>query len=259
MIIAGIDIGSLTTKVAILKNGTMVSHAIERTGVNTNQIARRLLDEALGNSGLSFGDIDKVIATGYGRISIPFAHKQITEITCNAKGVNHFYPKAKMIIDIGGQDTKVIKMGDKGRVENFLMNDKCAAGTGRFLEVAAQTLEVKLNDLGKLSLKANKAVEISSTCTVFAQTEIVSLVAKQIPRENIIAGLHEAIARRVFSLFSCLNPEGEVVMTGGVAKNAGVVKALENLIKRPLLIPKNPQILTAIGAALLGHDGIINF
>lgn len=258
MIIAGIDVGSLTTKVAILDNGTMVSHGIERTGVNTSQIARHLLDKALSNLGLSFGDLDKVIATGYGRISIPFAQKQITEITCNAKGVTHLYPKARMIIDIGGQDTKVIRVGDNAKVENFLMNDKCAAGTGRFLEVAAQTLEVKLNDLGKLSSKANKAAEISSTCTVFAQTEIVSLVAKQIPRENIIAGLHEAIARRVFGLFSCLNSEGEVVMTGGVARNAGVVKALENLIKRPLVIPKYPQISTALGAALLGYNGLIN-
>lgn len=258
MIIAGVDVGSLTTKVAILNNGTMVSHDIERTGVNTSQIARHLLDKALSNLGLSFGDLDKVIATGYGRISIPFAQKQITEITCNARGVNHLYPKARMIIDIGGQDTKVIKLGDNGRVENFLMNDKCAAGTGRFLEVAAQTLEVKLNDLGKLSSKASMAAEISSTCTVFAQTEIVSLVAKQIPRENIIAGLHEAIARRVFGLFSCLNFQGEVVMTGGVARNAGVVKALENLIKHPLLIPKYPQILTALGAALFGYNGLIN-
>jgi predicted CoA-substrate-specific enzyme activase len=160
-----------------------------------------------------------------------------------------------MIIDIGGQDTKVIKLRDGGRVENFIMNDKCAAGTGRFLEVAAQALEVNLEDLGRLSLKASKTVEISSTCTVFAQTEIVSLVARQIAREDIIAGLHEAVARRVFSLFSCLSPEGDVIMIGGVAKNIGVVNALENLIKRPLIVPENPQILTALGAALMSLPG----
>jgi predicted CoA-substrate-specific enzyme activase len=252
MIIAGIDVGSLTTKMVILKDGTVIFHAIKGTGVNILQVVRSLFDEALGKLGLTFEGVNRIIATGYGRISIPFSQKQVTEITCNAKGVHHLYPQARMIIDIGGQDTKVIKLGEGGRVENFVMNDKCAAGTGRFLEVAAQTMEVDIQDLGMLSSKASTAVEISSTCTVFAQTEIVSLIARQISRENIIAGLHEAIARRVYGLFSSLSPEGEVIMTGGVARNAGVVKALENAIRRSLLVPENPQIVTALGAALIG-------
>ena len=252
MISAGIDVGSLTTKIVLLKDGAMMLHAIKPTGMNILQVVRSLLDEALGRLSLRFEDVNRIIATGYGRISIPFAEKQVTEITCNAKGVHHLYPQARMVLDIGGQDTKVIKLAEGGRVENFAMNDKCAAGTGRFLEVAAQTMEVNVEDLGVLSSKASTAVEISSTCTVFAQTEIVSLIARQVSRENIIAGLHEAIARRVYGLFSGLSPEGEVAMTGGVAKNSGVVKALENLIRRSLLIPENPQVVTALGAALIG-------
>jgi len=215
--------------------------------------AKTVVGEALRKAGLTWQDIEGFVATGYGRVSIPFANKQISEITCTAKGVNYFYPEARLIVDIGGQDTKVIKLDAAGRVEGFAMNDKCAAGTGRFLELAAQTLQVKLEELGDLSLKAKNKVRISSTCTVFAQTEIVSLLATNVAREDVIAGLHEAIASRVFGLVSTVNSEKvESIMTGGVAKNIGVVRALEDKMRTKLTIPDNPQVLTATGAALLG-------
>jgi predicted CoA-substrate-specific enzyme activase len=232
-----------------------LSHAIQLTGIDMLKAAKTVVNEALSKAGLSWEDIGGFVATGYGRVSIPFANKQISEITCTAKGVNFFYPEAKLIIDIGGQDTKVIKLDAAGRVAGFAMNDKCAAGTGRFLELAAQTLQVKLEELGDLSMKAKNKVQISSTCTVFAQTEIVSLLATRVAREDIIAGLHEAIASRVFGLVSTLNPQKvESIITGGVARNIGVVRALEGQMGTKLIIPDNPQILTASGAALLGID-----
>jgi len=253
MIVAGIDMGSLTTKAAIVEDFDLISHSIGRSGVNVVEIARHVMNEALGKVGLSSQDVERIVATGYGRISLPFAHRTITEITCNARGLHQQFPDSKIIIDIGGQDTKVIRLGPDGTVENFTMNDKCAAGTGRFLEVAAQTLEVDIDALAELSSQSRNTIEISSTCTVFAQTEIVSMMARQTPREDIIAALHVSIARRVFGLFCSLRTEGPIVMTGGVAKNSGVVRALENLIKRRLFIPENPQIWTAFGAALFGE------
>ena len=251
MIAAGLDIGSLTAKAVILGDDHIYSHALRPTGTDIVAIGRKVVNDALEKIGLSFEDVECVISTGYGRVSIPFAFKTVTEITCNAVGVHSVYPQAKTILDIGGQDSKAIKMDAEGQVVNFAMNDKCAAGTGRFLEVAAQTLEVPLEQMGELSFKAKQMIKISSTCTVFAQTEIVSLIAKQIAKEDIIAGLHDAIAHRVYGLISSINPEGQVVMTGGVARNVGVIRALERIMEVKLLVPDNPQILTALGAALI--------
>jgi predicted CoA-substrate-specific enzyme activase len=212
--------------------------------------------EALEKVHLSFEDVQRIIATGYGRVSIPFANDTVTEITCNAVGVHHLYPQARVVVDIGGQDSKVIKMDDQGKVVSFAMNDKCAAGTGKFLEVAAETLGVEVDELGDLSSKSTKKVRISSTCTVFAQTEIVSLIARQTAKEDIVAGLHESIVSRVFGLVNSINPgsEGDVVMTGGVARNSAIVKSFERAMKRSVVVPDNPQIVTALGAALIARS-----
>ena len=256
MIVAGIDVGSLTAKAVILGDDDTYSYALQPTGLDIPEVAKRVTIEALDKLNLSFKDVDRFISTGYGRISIPFAPDNITEITCNAVGVYNLYPGARVVVDIGGQDSKAIKLDNNGKVIRFAMNDKCAAGTGKFLEVAAQTLEVPLDKLGELSLKSKKQVLISSICTVFAQTEIVSLIAQQTAIEDIAAGLHESIVKRVYGLVSSINPapEGDVTLTGGVARNTAIVGMFEHMMGRKILIPENPQIITALGAALIAKS-----
>jgi predicted CoA-substrate-specific enzyme activase len=249
---AGVDIGSTMTKVAIM-NGEVLASVIGPTGPEHRKLANRVMEEALAKAKLSFDAITYVVATGYGRINVPFADKQITEISCHARGVSHLLPGVKTVIDIGGQDSKAIKLND-GRAVDFVMNDKCAAGTGRFLEVTAESLGVKLEDMGKLSLEAKSRVEISNICTVFAAQEVVAQLAAGTALADIIAGLHEAIASRIFGMARRLKIEPEVALTGGGAKNIGLVKALEAKLGYAVLVPPEPLLTGAIGAALLGKD-----
>jgi predicted CoA-substrate-specific enzyme activase len=249
---AGVDIGSTMTKVVIM-NGAVLASVIGPTGPEHRKLANRVMEEALAKAGLSFDDITYVVATGYGRINVPFADKQITEISCHARGVSHLLPRVRTVIDIGGQDSKAIKLAD-GRVADFVMNDKCAAGTGRFLEVTAESLGVKLEDMGRLSLEAKNRVEIGSTCTVFAAQEVVAQLAAGAALADIIAGLHEAIASRIYGMARRLKIEREVALTGGGAKNIGLVRALEAKLGYPVLVPPEPLLTGAIGAALLGKD-----
>lgn len=255
---AGIDVGSLTTKVVILRDDSSCSYAIRPTGLDIPEVVHKVMQDALAKSHLIFDDIDQIVSTGYGRISIPFTSKTITEITCNAAGVHKLYPQATLIVDIGGQDSKVIKMNRDGRVLQFAMNDKCAAGTGKFLEVTAQSLGTSVEELGGLALLSKKRITISNTCTVFAQTEIVSLIARKTDKEDIAAALHESVVSRVFGLINSVNPEQRavVVMTGGVANNIAIVKLLGRMIGSEITVPENPQIVTALGAALLARNNI---
>jgi len=249
---AGVDIGSTMTKVVIM-NQSVLASVIGPTGPEHRKLANRVMEEALEKAKLPFKDIAYVVATGYGRINVPFADKQITEISCHARGVAYLLPEARTVIDIGGQDSKGIKLKD-GRAVDFVMNDKCAAGTGRFLEVAAEELGVKLEDMGKLSLEAKKAVRISNTCTVFAAQEVVTKLSGGAALPDIIAGLHEAIATRVYGMLRRLKIEREVAMTGGGAKNIGLVRALEARLGFVVQVPPEPLLTGAIGAALLGGD-----
>jgi predicted CoA-substrate-specific enzyme activase len=249
---AGVDIGSTMTKVVIM-NQAMLASVIGPTGPEHRKLANRVMEEALAQANLPFDDITYVVATGYGRVNVPFADKQITEISCHARGVGYLLPEARTVIDIGGQDCKGIKLSH-GRAVDFVMNDKCAAGTGRFLEVTAEGLGVKLEDMGRLSLAAKNKVEIGSTCTVFAQQEVVAKLSDGVPLPDIIAGLHEAIASRIYSMVGRLKIEREVALTGGGAKNIGLVKALEDKLGFPVLLPSEPLLTGAIGAALLGRD-----
>lgn len=249
---AGVDIGSTMTKVAIMDEAIIAS-VIGPTGPEHRKLANRVMEEALAKAQLSFDEIDYVVATGYGRINVPFADRQITEISCHARGAGYMVPEAKTVIDIGGQDCKAIKVKE-GRVMDFVMNDKCAAGTGRFLEVTAEELGVNLEDMGKLSLEAKDRVEISSTCTVFAAQEVVARLSEGAPLADIIAGLHWATATRIYRMVRRLKIEREVVLTGGGAKNIGLVKALEAKLGFPVVVPAEPLLTGAIGAALLGRD-----
>jgi predicted CoA-substrate-specific enzyme activase len=249
---AGVDIGSTMTKVAIMGDG-LVASVIGPTGPEHRRLAHKVMEEALAQARLSFTDLGYVVATGYGRINVPFADKQITEITCHAKGLYSLLPTAKTVVDIGGQDSKGIKLKN-GKVAGFVMNDKCAAGTGRFLEVIADALGVPLEKLGELSLSARKAATISNTCTVFAEQEVVSQLANGEPVENLIAGIHEAIATRIYAMVNKLKIEPDVAITGGGAKNIGHIRALEARFGCRVLVPPEPLLTGAIGAALIGKE-----
>jgi predicted CoA-substrate-specific enzyme activase len=216
-----------------------------------------IISNAGGNKNkeeINFNNLDFIVATGYGRINVPFADKQITEITCHARGIRALFPSARIIIDIGGQDSKGIKLDSGGKVANFVMNDKCAAGTGRFLEVIAETLGINLTDMGEISQQASGFVQISNTCTVFAEHEVTSRLAEGAAIPEIVAGLHEAIAGRVVNMVRHLGIEKDVVVTGGGAKNIGLVKAIEGKVGFPVLIPPEPFLTGALGAALIGKD-----
>jgi len=253
MITVGIDVGSITTKAAVVSDGELKLSKICSTGYDAKKAAKMVFEQILERLNLKQSDIQGVVSTGYGRNSVTFADKAITEITCHAAGAYYIDPKVRSVIDIGGQDSKVIRLNDTGRVLDFAMNDKCAAGTGRFLEVMARALEIELEHFGEMSLKAQSPSSISSLCTVFAESEVISLIAKGEGRENIVAGIHDAIGARVASMAKRVKIAPPVMMTGGVAKNMGLVKALEKRLKQEILIAESAQVVGAIGAALLAQ------
>jgi predicted CoA-substrate-specific enzyme activase len=256
MYAAGVDVGAASGEVLIWDGEQIVTYSIVPTGFNSRRAAHQAMEKALEGTGISQEDIGSIVATGYGRIAIDYADRQVTEISCYARGINHLYPEVRTIIDIGGQDSKAISVGKNGKVVDFLMNDKCAAGTGRFLEVMAKALELEVQHLGEISLAAKEPHQVSSTCTVFAESEVVTLVAEGVNREDIVAGLHAAIAKRTMSMVRRLGLVPPVAMAGGVAKNKGVVKAIEEEVGEPLVIPPEPQIVGALGAALLAMDDL---
>jgi predicted CoA-substrate-specific enzyme activase len=256
MYAAGVDVGAASGEVLIWDGESIMAYSIVPTGFNSRRAAHQAMERALEGTGISRGDIGSIVATGYGRIAIDYADRQVTEISCYARGINHLFPEVRTIIDIGGQDSKAISVGKDGKVVDFLMNDKCAAGTGRFLEVMAKALELEVQDLGEISLGANAPHQVSSTCTVFAESEVVTLVAEGVNREDIVAGLHAAIAKRTMSMVKRLGLVPPVAMAGGVAKNKGVVKAIEEEAGECLVIPPEPQIVGALGAALLAMDDL---
>lgn len=242
------------TKVVIVdEGGRICARVVGPTGAEHRRLANKVMEEALGQANLSFDKISYVIATGYGRINVPFADRQITELTCHAKGVSSLFPNVRTAIDIGGQDAKGLKINN-GKLVDFVMNDRCAAGTGRFLEVLASVLGIKLEDLGEISLKSSHKVSISSTCTIFAQQEVISHLSAGTPLEDIVAGLHDAIASRVVRMVRRLKIEPDVVFTGGVAKNIGVVRAMKENLGCEVLVPEEPLLSGALGAAILGKE-----
>lgn len=253
MITMGIDVGSITTKVAVVVDGELKLSKIGPTGYDAKKAAGMMFQQVLESLKLDRNNIHGIVSTGYGRNGVSFANKAITEITCHAAGAFFINPEVRSVIDIGGQDSKVISLNDKGRVSDFAMNDKCAAGTGRFLEVMARALEIELEKFGEMSLKSQAPSDISSLCTVFAESEVISLIAKGEKRENIVAGIHAAIGARIAAMAKRVKIAAPVMMTGGVAKNKGLVKALEKRLMQDILIVESAQIIGAIGAALLAR------
>jgi (R)-2-hydroxyacyl-CoA dehydratese activating ATPase len=253
----GIDLGSSMTKVVITnRDDRICARIVNHTGAEHRRLANKVMEDALHLAGISFTDLAFVVATGYGRMVVPFADRQITELTCHARGVSSQFPNVRLAIDIGGQDSKGLKIKD-GKLVDFVMNDRCAAGTGRFLEIIADALCLNIEDLGRISLKSSQKVSISSTCTVFAQQEVVNRLSEGLPLEDIVAGIHDSIASRVVKMVNRLKIEPDVVFTGGVAQNCGVVKALEANLGCKVLVPEEPLLSGALGAALIGKEIVL--
>ncbi len=242
------------TKIVIIdRDQKVLGSVIRHTSAEHRRLAGQVMQEALNAAGLRLQDIAYVIATGYGRIHVPFADRHFTELLCHARGVSSFFPGVRLAIDIGGQDSKGLQI-QNGKLIDFVMNDKCAAGTGRFLEVLAGTLCLKIEDLGDLSSRAKRSVEINSPCTVFVRQEVAGLLSQGVPVEEIVAGIHNSIAGKVARMVKRLKVEPDVVFTGGVAKNSGVVRALEEQLGCKVLVPPEPLISGALGAAILGKE-----
>ena len=252
---AGIDSGSTSTDVVILdKNQHIIAGIILPTGAGAALGAERALEQALKEAGLVREDIDAMVTTGYGRTAISDGDKSITEITCHARGAHYLDPSVRTVIDIGGQDSKVIRLDENGAVVNFVMNDKCAAGTGRFLEMMARTLEMNLDDMAKKGLHFKEDITISSMCTVFAESEVVSLIAQNKDTDDIVHGLNKAVAAKTAALAKRVKGEEAYMMTGGVSKNQGLVKTLEEKLGTKLIISEKAQLCGALGAALFAAD-----
>lgn len=255
MIVAGCDVGSLTGKAVILNNAEILSYSIVPTTPKPERTARNAMDEALQKGNLVLEDIEYIVGTGYGRVKIPFANSDISELSCHGKGAHSIAPSIRTIIDVGGQDCKVIKVDKNGKILDFAMNDKCAAGTGRFLEVMARTLELKLEELGPISLQSKNQAKITAQCSVFAETEVVSLMADGVEVPDIVAGIHDAIASRIMSLVYRVGLEKDLTITGGVAKNTGVVAYLEKRLSLTTIkLSVDPQLMGALGAALTAKE-----
>ena len=250
----GLDIGSSSSKVVLLgEAGEILAAQVVNLGTGTKGV-HQALEAAYAQAGVGPEEVRYAVVTGYGRMTYQGADKQITEISCHAKGVRHLSPEARTIVDVGGQDTKVIRLNDQGGVENFVMNDKCAAGTGRFLDVMARVLEVKVEELGALGAQSTKNLAISSTCTVFAESEVISQLAVGTDKCDIIAGIHRSVAGRVSGLCNRVGVRDRVVMTGGVAQNHGIVKALENQLGHEISTSPLTQYNGALGAALFAYQ-----
>jgi predicted CoA-substrate-specific enzyme activase len=251
----GVDIGSLVTKIVLLKDTKLIDYIIDRSSFQFNEVGNQLLHKLLTKHNLKRDEIARIISTGYGRHVLKIADDQVTEISAHARGVLYYFPNVSSIIDIGGQDSKVIKIRN-GKVIDFQMNDKCAAGTGRFLEVMANALDVRLEDLGYMALGSKTPEKVSSTCTVFAESEVISLFSQGAKKENIAMGIHISIAKRVGAMAKRINVQPPLVFCGGVAWNSAVKKALESELGFAIEVPDNPQITGALGAALLGYEQI---
>ena len=251
MYVLGIDSGSTSTNAVIMDQDRKIrAFSVVRTGAKSGVSAQKALDDVLQKASLGREDISWIVSTGYGRVSIPFADENVTEISCHGKGAHYFNPGIRTILDIGGQDSKAIKLSESGEVKDFVMNDKCAAGTGRFLEMIARTLEVTLDELGAIALESKEKIEITSMCSVFAESEVISLIANNKEKADIADGVCHAIANKAFGLLPRVGLEPEFMMTGGVAKNPGVVHAVEEKIGAKLYICPEPEIVGATGAAL---------
>ena len=253
MLTAGIDIGSTMTKVVILRDHKVLASEIVVTGAEHKRLAHLVMASALEKAGLEINELDYIVGTGYGRVNIPFADKQITEITCHGRGIAQLLPEAHTVIEIGGQDCKCIRL-ENGKVMNFTMNEKCAAGTGRFLQIVADMLELSLEKMNDMALAAEAMTPISNYCAIFAQQEIISALSRGVPVEVILAGLFDSFAHRLVKMAQTQKIVREVVLTGGGSKHQALRSAVEYVLGYPVLTPEEPLLTGAYGAAILAAE-----
>jgi predicted CoA-substrate-specific enzyme activase len=255
VIAAGVDVGSTATKAVLVDdNHRIIAKSLIKTGANVTKAAERVFAEVVKSAGIEEHDVLQVVGTGYGRYKVTFGHAQVTEISCHARGAAFLFPGTRVILDIGGQDTKAIRIAPGGDVEDFCMNDKCAAGTGRFLEAAAATMGLPLDDIGPLSLQYRQVIKVTNVCTVFVESEILAHLARGRSPADILRGVHLAIAGRSIALMRRVGMEPEITLTGGVSRNIGIVKALEERLERTLNVGADAQFIGAIGAAMFALD-----
>ncbi len=250
----GIDIGSGTSKGVITEDGKPLAYHLLPSGINYRTTAQRLRDELLAQAGLSPEDIAYTVATGSGAESTPFNDEQVADIRCCARGINSVFPSARTVIDIQGMSTQVIRLNEKGQVINFVVSEKCAAGSGRFLDVIANVLRIDLKDIGHLSLKSKDPVTFTTGCAVFGESEAISRVSEGASKEDILAGVHKALATKASALVDRVGLEKDCAMSGGRALNVGLVKSVEEKLGIKLLIPPQPQFVTALGAAIIAQE-----
>ncbi len=254
MITAGIDMGSKNIKVVILKDGQILSQSMALAGFEQKESAEQVFNDALRQAQLSGGDIDRIAATGVGRKIPTFAHDDVTEVGADAKGADFLFPSARTVIDVGAEEARGIKCNASGKVTDFAINEKCAAGSGAFTEAMSRALEVDLEEFGRLSLKSNKSIPMNAQCAVFAESEVVSLVHAKTPKEDISRAVHDAIAERITSMVRRVGIEKDIALIGGMARNVGFVDALRRGLQADLLIPEAPEFVTALGAAVMAAD-----
>jgi predicted CoA-substrate-specific enzyme activase len=254
---AGVDVGSTQTKAIVIDGSReIVGRALIDTGANVVAAAERAFAEALEGAGILEPEVDYVIGTGYGRYRVTFGNAQVTEISCHGRGAVQMFPGTRTVVDMGGQDTKAIRVNAGGEILDFCMNDKCAAGTGRFLGAASAALDIPLSELGQVALKAERPVRISTTCTVFAESEVLSWLGKGKKIEDILAGVHQSIASRSIGLLRRVGVEEEVTFTGGVARNVGMIQALNRGLSLTVNVSEESHFIGALGAALFALDRI---
>jgi len=252
--VIGVDIGSAFSKAVVMSEDKVVSHHIMPSGGNYRLTAEAVVKKALGKAKLSLKDIGYIVATGYGASNATFAHEAVGDLSCLGRGVAYLFPPARTVIDIGGQFTRVFRVNDKGKVIAFLQSEKCAAGSGRFLQIIAKVLQIDLKDIGELSLKSKNRVDFNTGCAVFAESEAISRVAEGTLKEDILAGLHRTLAAKIQSMVERVGLEPDCSVVGGGAKDIGLVKSIEKSLGCRLLVPEEPQIVAALGAALLAEE-----
>jgi len=254
MIVGGIDIGSRAAKAVLMNDGTIISSVIGDTGPESVKTSRMTMDKLLQGTGLSLSDVQYVVATGYGRVLVPFANDNISEISCHARGITWYFPSVRTILDMGGQDCKAISCTADGRITDFIMNDKCAGGTGRFLEMIAEVLNIPLGEIGDAALESRQAIPFNTICAVFAKSEAITHIRRGVSKSDILAGLHGAIATRCLNLLKRISMEKEFSITGGIAKNKGMVAVLREKVGLEPLLCEDPQLVGALGAALFAEE-----
>ncbi len=254
MITAGVDCGSKNVRVLILKDGEILAKAMVPAGMDTAAAAQKAYEKALEGAGLEADDVEKIVATGAGRNELRFKNDMVTEVGADARGAIYLFPEARTIIDVGAEEGRAIKIDSQGKVVDFAINEKCAAGAGAFTEAMARALEVELDELGRLSLQSTQAIPMNAQCAVFAESEVVTLVHKKTAKPDMARAIHDAIADRITSMVRRVGIEEKIALIGGVAYNVGFVKSLEEDLETKVLIPDSPEFVGALGAALVAAD-----